>query len=331
MSSGAFSRLASLLVLVSFVTACGGRATGEAAKSDTRASGGGAGLRALWLGQEGIKRLKLLDANSNEDLAQLDLPGDPVQLALGGDSVWVAIEDGPLVRVNSASRTIVASIDRGGKASGVAADSGSVWATHEGGGSIAHPEVVRIDPATNTVVKRVKVGDVNDRHTGIVVRGGNVCVLVGKALAVARIDAASGTVAERVLLGQAGGYGEFAVTEQAIYVVDEYSNVLHTLAPAPLAVRTQLPLGKKWSGWWAADARALYFANVDEERVLVLNPADASVRREFPLGSKPRTMQIAGNRLVVAVRGGDSLIFDTGSGSQVAELPGNAAVAIAAD
>jgi DNA-binding beta-propeller fold protein YncE len=333
MSGSALLRNALILLLICPLAACGGGAAGDA--SDRDAPGrpaGGSGLRGLWIGQES-ERVKLVDLDTNDDLANIELPGEPAQLALGAGSLWVAVDGGALLRVDPRSHEVIATIDLGGKASGVTADGDTVWAMHGGDGKEVEPEIVRIDPATNTVTTRVKVGEVTDQPKDIVARGGSVWVLLSNSFGIARIEAATGRVAEHLRLGQRGGYGygELAVTDKAVYVVDEYSNILYTLTPAPLAVRTQVPIPKDWTGWWAADDRALYFANVDAETILVVKPDDASVLRELPLTGRPRVLQVVRNRLVVAVRYGDILVFDTASGARLIHLPGNSAVALAAE
>ena len=75
-------------------------------------------------------------------------------LAAADGAVWIADPvGGKLVRIDAATRKVVARIPVGHGPAGVAVGAGGVWVTNYDDGTVS-----RIDPETNTVVGTIEVG-----------------------------------------------------------------------------------------------------------------------------------------------------------------------------
>lgn len=106
------------------------------------------GYGSLWvLGRE----LERVSVTSGSIVGTVDLVGGRIDVATGFGSVWIADEDGAVVRVDAQQEAIERTYDVGGSSLGVAVSEDAVWAASDDG------SVVRIDPETHEVVS-VRVG-----------------------------------------------------------------------------------------------------------------------------------------------------------------------------
>src|SRR5438034_782478 len=87
-------------------------------------------------------------ASGAVQLATIALSGAPVDIAAGGDAVWVAVEDHAVLRIDPSTDQVVATIAVPDRPRTVVFAAGSVWVASRWAGS-----VTRIDPATNAVVE----------------------------------------------------------------------------------------------------------------------------------------------------------------------------------
>jgi DNA-binding beta-propeller fold protein YncE len=106
------------------------------------------GYGSLWiLGRE----LERVSVATGRLVGTVDLVGSPTDVATGFGSVWIADEDGAVVRVDARLEAIERTYDVGGSPRGVAVSADAVWAASDDG------SVVRIDPQTHDVVS-IRVG-----------------------------------------------------------------------------------------------------------------------------------------------------------------------------
>jgi YVTN family beta-propeller protein len=119
-------------------------------------------------------------------------------ITVGEGAVWV-IDDAGLVRIDPKRNRISARIGLLGKqalivdAGGIAAGVGAVWVTNPLAGTVS-----RVDPATNRVVQRIRVGR---NPLGVSVGEGAVWVVNRGDGTVSRIDPAAGMVVETIPVG----------------------------------------------------------------------------------------------------------------------------------
>ncbi|HEV8563407.1 MAG TPA: hypothetical protein VGR41_00675 [Actinomycetota bacterium] len=129
---------------------------------------------AIWIGSRGA--VERIDPSTNTVVATLEIPDRSVSaIAADTDAVWaITIPDAPgdgategvLVRIDSATNAIVAEIPLGEEVNGYADEvqigAGSVWALgvrwFEKEDAEYGSDLVRVDPATNTIAARIPVG-----------------------------------------------------------------------------------------------------------------------------------------------------------------------------
>jgi YVTN family beta-propeller protein len=121
------------------------------------------------------------DAITGDQLASI--PADVAEfteLLYAHDALWVtAKEDGLLLRVDPASNTVVATIETGAGAHGIAADAAAIWVTNYRANTVS-----RVDPSTNEVAATVaRVGS----GVGIAAGGGAIWVST-QGTGISRID-----------------------------------------------------------------------------------------------------------------------------------------------
>lgn len=182
-------------------------------------------------------------------------------VAAGSGAVWAVgyacrrgerpiASEAALFRIDPRRQELVATIalPRAGdaRATGVAAGADGVWVAQSYGPS--RGEVVRIDPATNAVVARVRI----EGHPGDLAVGGDaVWVLSDPAYtdehrgggSLLRIDAATDEVAAALVRGQLGSIGAqllppmIAAAEDAVWVGSSVEPLTGPTVPEPVAIR----------------------------------------------------------------------------------------------
>lgn len=267
--------------------------------------GGNLGVRRIGLGEDGR-------------LARVALPSQPRQLAVTGDAAWIAVDDGRVGRVDAAGDSLTAMVTVGAGLSGIAATDDAVWVTSDGGGAERPAQVLRIDPAADSLVAAVPIGGDEGRFVGLAAHAGAVWVLTGDGT-LARIDAARNRVADRteVETGEAQRRSRLAVGPGAVYVASG-SGQLHILDPQSLEERAQVPLGQDSVGAIVAGRDHVFVAFSAADRVLALDPTTGATDHVIEV-DEPRKLQVAGGLLLVA--GDDLLIFDGATGERLRKVP----------
>ncbi|CAN5318776.1 hypothetical protein BH20ACT24_BH20ACT24_11720 [soil metagenome] len=98
--------------------------------------------------ESGPSGLQRVDPVSRQIVATIGVGADPVDVALGAGSLWVANGgDGTVSRVDPASETVVATVPVGQTPREIVADARGVWVSV----GVNEPSLVRIDPVTNAV------------------------------------------------------------------------------------------------------------------------------------------------------------------------------------
>lgn len=89
-------------------------------------------------------------ARTNRVVAEAEVAGFPVSLAPGPETVWVGTFPTTVWRIDASSSSVVGSLETRGATAGIAAQPESVWVAD------GH-RVLRVDPRTNAVVRRIPI------------------------------------------------------------------------------------------------------------------------------------------------------------------------------
>lgn len=236
---------------------------------------------SLWaIDESGLEASILqIDPATNTVVGSIPLPGIATGstrgMAIGAGSIWLSVPDPAsdralpsVVRVDLASRTIVATITGIG-ALGIVATDDAVWVAD----IYQSNNVVRIDPATNTIVARIAVGS---GPTSVVVGVGSVWVTNQDSGSVSRIDPATNEVLATIYLGpfqDTPGEHPFgiAIDEQGVWVTDLDKPHLYQIDPATNEVVATLK-ARASTGIVASDG-SLWLTNFRSNTVMRINPA----------------------------------------------------------
>jgi hypothetical protein len=132
-------------------------------------------------------------------------------LALNGASAWVACkEQTRVVRLNTRTGKITASIRLGAPVIAVATGYGSIWAVDTGS------TLYRIRPSTARVTKRVRLGAVAAYN--VWVGGGSIWVADDQAAQVIRVSPGTGSIQKRLPVGD--GPADMAFADDTAWVIN---------------------------------------------------------------------------------------------------------------
>lgn len=143
--------------------------TGRIVSTSELPRGGGSPVvvgKSIWLSNGlGVDKF---DPTTNKVVAHVSIPNAGMLVA-GFGSLWTVTQDGDVVRVDPTSKAVVAKVSVQGPvdwAPILAAGEGAVWVA-----SADTHSVVKIDPATNTVVSRTPVGTADSLLTATAAYG----------------------------------------------------------------------------------------------------------------------------------------------------------------
>ena len=132
-----------------------------------------AGAGAVWVADWSGGAVTRIDPATNRATATIPVgPSEgPEGMAFGAGAVWISHKEGAVTRIDPESNSIVARIPVDREARYLAVGDGAVWVT-----SFDLGTVQRIDPATNRVVKTIRLGFLSGPQ-GVAVRGSTVWVV----------------------------------------------------------------------------------------------------------------------------------------------------------
>ena len=249
-------------------------------------------------------------------------PGNP---AVGFGSVWVpSSADGIVDRVDAGTLKVVARIRSGAARTqvqnqyfdSVAVSATAVWHASDVGATIS-----RIDPRSNTVVKRV---DVPGRPGAIAASATGVYVSLFNTSTVLRLDPATLRIVKKASLpGPALGV---AYGAKAVRVVTSNGPAVLRLDPVTLRVRKRIsivstrPSGPGFaSAWWvAADGSSVCAGNYQQNVITRIDAVSGKVAGQttLPFGSHPFSTAASGGGCWAA---NDAGVF---RGASYSHLPG---------
>ena len=254
------------------------------------------GYGSLWVGNLDDATVARVDATRGRVVRTISTGAAPTGLAAGADAVWAVGPDGVVQRIDPRFEAVVAPIHTfkpgsllvGGLAAGaVAVGNGGVWAATGGNG--ATPYLYRIDPHSNTVVKRLATGNA---PSGVATAFGSTWVSDGYENSVARVDS-SNVVLESIPVGAVGhGPSAIAVGAGAVWVVESLDDRIVRIDPQTNSVVTTIPVGHYPTGV-AVGEGAVWVANGHGGTVSRIDPRTNRVVRTIRVGSSPAGVVVA--------------------------------------
>jgi YVTN family beta-propeller protein len=273
----------------------------------------------------------VLDPDSGELTATLDLEDRPGAVAASADAVWVANPDvGTITRIDPSEQEIRDTIRVGENPTGVAVGAGAVWVVNSGG-----PSVSRINAETSEVVDTIEVGNgpagiavdeegvwvtnlfdgtvsridpddgevveipVGTDPRGIAIGFDSVWVGLAGSNTVVRVDPDSNSVTQSIGVGNAPG--SLAVSADAVWVVNTLDDTVSRIDPDTNSVAGTIAVGDGPSGI-ATVQGTVWVANESDGTLSRIEPGQTAAARTL-IGSVPQGLADVNGDLWVSVRG----------------------------
>jgi YVTN family beta-propeller protein len=275
----------------------------------------------------------VLDPESGEVTATVELEDRPGSVASSADAVWVTNPDvGTVTRIDPIDQEIRDSIPVGENPTGITVGFDAVWVMNSGGQSVSRisPQtntavgkeievgngpagiaagegavwvtngfdgtISRIDPETNEVVKEIRVGP-NPR--GIVVGFGSVWVALTGSNQVVRIDPQTNDVTQPIGVGNAPGSS--AVSPDGVWVTNTLDDTVSEVNPETNSVEGTFGVGDGPAGV-AVVQGTVWVANEWDGTLSGIEPGQTSAH-PIVIGSVPQGVAGVNGDLWVSVRG----------------------------
>jgi streptogramin lyase len=161
-----------------------------------------------------------IDLATGEVVASIDVPAGPKEMVVFDDDLWVVCDQGGVVaRIDGTTNAIAATIDAGFRPGNLAGGEGAVWVWNH------DQQLLRVDPATNTVVATID-GIAETLGAGVTVGGGFVWAAVPTGIG--RIDPATNEIVDVIPLGP-GGYVDLAWFDGELWASSTDRNLVYRM------------------------------------------------------------------------------------------------------
>jgi streptogramin lyase len=198
---------------------------------------------ALFTAEQSLRYLTKRDPRSGDELAEPIISRNYIwDIDAGHGSIWfVDRPSGVLVRVDPAAHAVVARIDVGIPASGIAVTADAVWVAVEG-----TDEVARVDPATDAIVARVATADA---PIGLAAVGDHLWVSHQSGVA-AQVDMRTNELLRVIELE--GPLGEPAVAAGSVWVPGQLDGLLRRIDAASGEILAEHYVADQLAAVWSA-------------------------------------------------------------------------------
>jgi YVTN family beta-propeller protein len=211
----------------------------------------------------------------------------PCSVAFAGGSAWASLfGTGEVVRIDTATNSVVARIKVDRQPCGITAAAGSIWVGNYTGNS-----VMRIDPRSNRVVRRFPVLRVYD----VLVGHGSVWA-TSELGTVHRISPGRNRIVKTVRVS--GGAGGLAMTRTAVWVGQPGGSAVTRIDPRRNRVVRQLRAGNE-SVWLAGAGDTVWVSNGGDNTVTRIDARSNRRVEVIPVGGRPADAGIVKGQLWV--------------------------------
>jgi class 3 adenylate cyclase/DNA-binding beta-propeller fold protein YncE len=239
----------------------------------------------VWVANFDDSTIQSIDPATHEsNAAQGGLPGNPTGLAVGGGYVWVTfgLAVGEVVQIDPAQRNSLKRIEVGTGVEGIAFGDGFAWAVNGDTN-----ELLKIDPATSTVVDHVEL-DPDSGAKGVAEGGGYVWVaesLKGSVLRIRATDTSDKVTIPLPSAGQQPHPEQIAYGAGFVWVTDSSLDLVTRINPDALSGGTSTITGVgNGPAGVAAGPAGVWVANSLDGSVVRIDPQSRQVVQRVEVG-----------------------------------------------
>jgi YVTN family beta-propeller protein len=281
--------------------------------------------------------LAAIDIHTNRVVRAVAVGVEPVAIAFGAGSLWVAnVDDQTVMRIDPSSLRLIGTVSFGDPPTGLAASTNAIWVA-ESNPTGSTVSVTQIDPQFDEPVQTKTLGNVvAGGPLALAARGDTMWAAPSSGL-LARIDAGTGRITGRwdpnagpaaVAIADDGavwvtdtdadnvtrvdptglltqvpvgsGPTGIAVGDGAVWVADSLDDTVERISLATNSVTTTIPVGRSPSGV-AFGAGSVWVANSGDGTVTRIDPASDKVVARIAVGGSPQAITVADGRAWVTV------------------------------
>ena len=246
------------------------------------------------------RTLTSTDPESGSVADEVFVGGEPVSVAVGFDSVWVADRaNDELVRVDPETNEIVERIEVGSSPVDLAIGDKAIWVANR-----SEDTVTKLTP-DGTVTDVVRVGPL---PSALTIEAGDVWVANQGAGSVSRIDAASARlIGNPIDTGQSPN--DIASDDGDVWVSDNFDGTVTPISVTSNQAGDPIEVGAKPRGVRVGDG-SVWTASREESTVTEIDDASGETRA-FEVGAKPNDLAL-GSGVLWVVSFGDSTVTTFG-------------------
>ncbi len=244
-------------------------------------------------------------------LQRIVVPGEAKFVSAIAGSVAVVGPFGQLAKIDPTTNTVVGSGDVAGTATRIMRTATAIWITNYNGG-----EIIRVDPASNTVLSRIPFPGPD----GLAKDGGTLIVSSYDERFVGRLDPASKEITQRVGVG-GNPTAVIVDNEFGIWAAVYDTGELVQIDPATFTVTRRVAVGAGPVGL-ALSPSGLWVANHEAGTVVKVDMATGEVLATVEVGAGPtEIVAVGGSMWVTVTDSGEIVQIDGGSGDIVTRTP----------
>jgi YVTN family beta-propeller protein len=228
-------------------------------------------------------------AVATKDATRFRIGKDPYDVAIGAGALWVPDHDGQrLLRFDLESHAVRQSRDLGMPAISVGFGFGSVWLV------VADGRLLRIDPRTLRVTRSIPDATraIEGSEPKLAFDRSSVWISTPAESTVARIDPVRGTIRKRTLLGATG----ISAGADAVWVADNATAVWRFDGGRPQRIRVGMQPQDV-----AASSEAVWVADYGDRMLVRLDPTSRRVLTRIKLRRQPVAVATGGGVVAVAL------------------------------
>lgn len=224
----------------------------------------GLGLGSVWVSELEGNSVARIDPRTNKISARIKGLAEPCGSEVLAGAVWVGTAGG-VARVDPVLKKVVTLV-RIGRVPSLATGEGAVWAAPEGRAAIH-----RIDPATNDVVAKVRIGDAQAPPEVITPYVGLGSVWVAHDSEVSRVDPATNKVVATIQTG--AGAGRISFGFGYVWVTNYDDGTVSQIDPGTNEVIATVETGPNPNGI-GVGLGGVWVANTGNRTIVQVAPKD---------------------------------------------------------
>ncbi|MBF0442066.1 MAG: hypothetical protein HQK54_09190 [Oligoflexales bacterium] len=213
-----------------------------------------------------------LPSGKSDPLKYVSLSGEPSpsDIIVYKGFAW-AVGGKKLHKINMSTKALETSKELGHNLSGVTPDGDFLWLADNGGGTTeTRPRIIRIAIATLEIDRTIEAGEVSDNYIDIAAESDGLWILIGNGFSIGHVKP-SGEIRYAKIDDGKYGYGNIALDDSDIWVVNDYKNSLVRFKRSDLSKVSEQPVEAAEYSDMISIGKRLYLTAYKKPQVYVVD------------------------------------------------------------